>query len=630
MLFRETIINVRGIMERERKRGIANLILGLFCSVIVTLTLLGFSLLSIHYNQAYDIPKIENCSLNVSDYKLEERKVDYLLNGDFEFFYHQWIESEATEENKTGIITLPSHWNDSFALPSVGYASYRIRIDGVRDGDFYSVVLNSFRAPFRAFINHKLVAQSGTLSKEAFSSHVSGFMDLNDPYEVKNENSLILTLEIGYNTFGGFYSAPWLTASHFSNATASLSSTITLIITLMIGTLLLLCVVSFFFFRGVKKTDRSFLFDFLLCLFLMLNQLTCKDGSLLFSKYGLIDYRITACFSFVFLSLVILSLVFKVRQKTEIAKYALWVLPPLLFLIAVFSFTKWNIFFIAFLLFSLICLLAFYLYKNKDDLLSKTLSSLSITLVIALSSIELLDYLGFFVFGSEGIVSLVMTLIALTSVLEIGKRVKHLSKEKEEGEKTKKDLHQEKAKSLALQIQPHFIFNSLSSIQSLYRESNEKGEDALITFSSHLRHQIDSFDHELIPFAEEMENIQNYAHLFSLEKRREVDMICNIDVDDFLVPAFSLEPFVENSLKHGKLDTKEDGLIVISTHEENNVIVIQIEDNGVGFSKDLISEKSHGMDNAKARLSMLLGADVEIVSSEKGVMVNIRFERKKK
>lgn len=615
-------------MEQERKHGKASLILGILCSVLLALAFTGASFLSLHYNQAYNIPKIEDCSLNVSAYKLEERKVDYLLNGDFEFFYNQWIESEQAEENKTGIITLPSHWNDSFPLPSVGYASYRLHIDGVKEGDFYSVVLNSFRAPFRAFINHKLVAQSGTLSKEAFSSHASGFMDMSDPYEVKNENSLLLTLEIGYNTFGGFYSAPWLTASHFSSATASLSSTITLIITLMVGTLLLLCVVSFFFFRGIKKTDHSFLYDFLLCLFLMLNQLCCKDGSLLFSKYNLVDYRINACLSFLFLSGVILSLAFKMKQKSEKAKYVLWVIPPLLLLLTFFSFTKWNIFFVIALLLSLVSLLYLYLYRSKEDWLSKTLSSLSITLVIALTGIELLDYLGFFVFGSEGVVSLIMTLIALNSVLEIGKRVKHLSKEKEEGEKTKKDLHQEKAKSLALQIQPHFVFNSLSSIQSLYRESQEKGEDALLTFSSHLRHQIDSFRNELIPFTEEMENIQNYVHLFSLEKGHDIDVICNIETDDFFVPAFSLEPFVENSLKHGKLETKKDGVITISTQEEKNIITLQIEDNGVGFSIDGISEKSHGIENAKARLSMLLDANVDIISCAEGTKISVRFERK--
>ncbi len=608
----------------------ANIIIACVCGFFIALVLSLFSALSLNYNSFYNTPKVKDCSLDLTSYRIKDREVDYLLNGEWEFFYNEWIETDG-EAEKTGIISLPSHWNDVYSLPSVGYASYRISIIGVEEGEEFGVCLNGFRAPFRAFINHKLVYESGTLSKEAHGSKVAGIATSNDPYKVEGETSLTLTLEIGYNTFGGFYDAPWLKSIDIYRGVVTFSDTILFTIISIFGIFVILSVVSFCFFRGVRKSNRFFIFDFLTCLFLLLNLATSKDGNLIISQFGLLDYRVFAALSFLFMLGAIVSFVLKINKNTKKAHYSLCLFIPLYLLIAIFSFTRWNlVFVIAYAVISL-ALLFYYLYKSSDSLREKIGNAISLSLIILLSTVEMLDYLGFFIFGTEGVISLGMGLFALNMAYGIGREIAVYAKKSKEGEEAKEGLSKEKARSLALQMEPHFIFNNLSSIQALYREGLEKGEDALLTFSSYLRNQLESFGNELIPFNEEINNITNFAHLISLQKGHEVDIVCNIEEDDYQVPAFSIEPFVENALKHSGIYEKEDGHIIISSFEKDGYISIEIADNGHGFSLEEVNknEKACGMKNAKNRLKMLLNATTSIVSSEEGTIVTIAFRRVK-
>lgn len=91
-----------------------------------------FSLyVSNNYNKIYNIPKINNCVLNLNDYDINTRKVDYLLNRSWEFYYNQWIVSDNEENKCLGTISLPSHWNDCFDISPNGYASYKLKITNV-------------------------------------------------------------------------------------------------------------------------------------------------------------------------------------------------------------------------------------------------------------------------------------------------------------------------------------------------------------------------------------------------------------------------------------------------------------------------------------------------------------------
>lgn len=84
-------------------------------------------ILTFNYNRIYNLPKINEITLNIKDYNIDDRKVDFLLNGEWDFYYNQWIVTD-NDNNLTGKITLPNHWNDCFNIPSSGYASYKLNI----------------------------------------------------------------------------------------------------------------------------------------------------------------------------------------------------------------------------------------------------------------------------------------------------------------------------------------------------------------------------------------------------------------------------------------------------------------------------------------------------------------------
>ena len=159
------------------------------------------------------------------------------------------------------------------------------------------------------------------------------------------------------------------------------------------------------------------------------------------------------------------------------------------------------------------------------------------------------------------------------------------------------------------QIQPHFLHNSLTSIIYYIDKDPEKAKDALVNFSKYLRSNLDSVNtKDMIPFVEELEHTRMYLALEKLRFEDNLDIEYDIREKDFLVPALSLQPMVENAVKHGirKSETGK-GTVKISTKEDDNTYVIVVEDSGSGFDTDMLKtmDDTHiGVKNVMRRLYM--------------------------
>lgn len=186
-----------------------------------------------------------------------------------------------------------------------------------------------------------------------------------------------------------------------------------------------------------------------------------------------------------------------------------------------------------------------------------------------------------------------------------------------------------KMKVLIEQIKPHFIFNALTAIKSHYHSDLEAGDTALDLFSEYMRKSLSLIDTEVIPFGVELENIAYYIDFINTMRGDPFQLIYNIDVTDFNVPAFSLQPFIENAVKYSKVNHKEDGYIMISSAEDGDFIELKISDNGVGFDISSLKEGAHGINNSIERFKLLFGADVKIDSKiSVGTEIVIRLKRK--
>lgn len=171
------------------------------------------------------------------------------------------------------------------------------------------------------------------------------------------------------------------------------------------------------------------------------------------------------------------------------------------------------------------------------------------------------------------------------------------------------------------QIQPHFLFNTLSAIHALCAE-NPEAQRALFTFSDYLRGNMDSLTQTTpIPFTREMAHVRHYLWLEGLRFEERLRVVYDIQVEDFLLPVLTLQPLVENAVRHGVTKRRGGGTITIHTEETHSGHRVTVLDDGVGFDPKgpLSAERPHtGIANVRARLATMCGGDLTIQSSPGG------------
>ncbi len=181
------------------------------------------------------------------------------------------------------------------------------------------------------------------------------------------------------------------------------------------------------------------------------------------------------------------------------------------------------------------------------------------------------------------------------------------------------------------QIQPHFVYNSLSAISTLITIDPEKAQEALDNFTEYLRRNLSSLtDVKLIPFEDELKHIETYISLEKLRFDDRINVIYDLKTTDFNVPVLSIQPIVENAIKHGILKKVEGGTLKISTYEAEDSYVIVIEDNGVGFNNDDVKkeENHYGIDNIKYRIKNMCNGSLDIKSViNKGTIATITLKK---
>jgi len=172
-----------------------------------------------------------------------------------------------------------------------------------------------------------------------------------------------------------------------------------------------------------------------------------------------------------------------------------------------------------------------------------------------------------------------------------------------------KELRSLEKAALQSQMNPHFIFNSLNSIQNFIM-SNDKlaAMDYLSQFAKLIRLTLNASSEEVISLYEEVQMLNHYLSLEKLRFKSKFDFIVNVDMDlhlhDTQIPPILIQPLVENAIKHGMKDRSEGGKIGVMFARKDDKIVVTVRDNGTGFSEDDCNSlhKSMGMDITKKRL----------------------------
>ena len=200
----------------------------------------------------------------------------------------------------------------------------------------------------------------------------------------------------------------------------------------------------------------------------------------------------------------------------------------------------------------------------------------------------------------------------------------------EQQAKIARDLSESQFRLMMNQLKPHFIRNSLATIRVITRHDPQKAYDLLYDFTQYLSYNIDSMrGSELTTFAEELKHIREYTNIEQEHMRHRLKMVYEIGPTDFEIPPLSIEPFVENAVKHGVWPRREGGTVWVGSSETDKAYVVMIRDDGVGFDPENPPPpvpRSHGigMKYAIERIKTMVSGEVKIESeSGKGTTITI-------
>ena len=179
------------------------------------------------------------------------------------------------------------------------------------------------------------------------------------------------------------------------------------------------------------------------------------------------------------------------------------------------------------------------------------------------------------------------------------------------------ELAESRISTMMSQIRPHFIYNTLGSIEQLCKLDPPKAGELVHNFSKYLRGNFGELDNpKPILMSQEMEHVHHYI---SIENVRFPDMTFTFEMnsDDFHIPALTVQPIVENAIKHGLMKLPRGGVIRVLSYETDTDYCISVEDDGVGFDTSvLIDERKHvGLRNIRERLKVMVNGTLEIEST---------------
>lgn len=196
------------------------------------------------------------------------------------------------------------------------------------------------------------------------------------------------------------------------------------------------------------------------------------------------------------------------------------------------------------------------------------------------------------------------------------------------------ELQENKVAVMLSQIQPHFLYNALSAICDLCGSEPLKAREALVDFSVYLRENMDSINSRgPVSFEQELSHIKTYLKLEQLRFADKINVEYDILTDDFRIQPLTIQPIVENAVKHGICMKENGGTITLSTFEENGIVTITVTDDGVGFDVNCSEEKdcsrSHvGLKNVRNRVNKFPDGKFTVESEKgKGTVVTISFRK---
>lgn len=177
-----------------------------------------------------------------------------------------------------------------------------------------------------------------------------------------------------------------------------------------------------------------------------------------------------------------------------------------------------------------------------------------------------------------------------------------------------REIAHQRANIMVLQMRPHFIYNAMMSIYYLCAQNPKKAQEVTLDFTTYLRKNFTAIaGEETIPFSDELEHTRAYLNIEQVQFEDSLLVDYDISHTEFRLPPLTLQPIVENAIKHGMDPENAPLRITIRTRETDSGSEIIVEDNGPGFDFKSDDNKAHlALTNIQQRLEIMCGGKMTI------------------
>lgn len=225
----------------------------------------------------------------------------------------------------------------------------------------------------------------------------------------------------------------------------------------------------------------------------------------------------------------------------------------------------------------------------------------------------------------------------VSAVTDVSEYEKRETIQRQELEQLEAKLEQARIKNSASQMQPHFLYNALSSIREIILEDPQYASDLICDFTIYLRACVNTMqNNNLVSMEQEIKSINAYVNIEKMRMGERLQVEFDLQAEEFEIVPLSIQPLVENAIRHGIYRRgRKGGTVSIKTETLTQYHVIKVEDDGVGFDYQKIREEvangvrdSTGLDNVILRLSKQLQAEVIIQSEcEVGTTITVKIPK---
>lgn len=598
---------------------------GALCAIIIIATVLVsiiLPLLSYVKPEAINNFDFKSAHADLGGYDLSETG-PISLAGEWEFYWDEHIVTDNSDRIIPDLyMDIPSAWTayeiNGKKLTSSGRASYKIVIDNIISVEPILVSVNNLPGKCRVFIDGVCVFSNrgvpGALSKTTFYSYAN-------PIEVDvGEHTLVIEVECEYSS--GLTTLPQLSTYHEYRHAEITSIAVRYIIIGVVGFFAVATILMGVF----RKRMGSQFWLLLLCIIFVFRMLISNEGYMVaHTFFGDLNYEFMTSLIFISTYIIKLCMLMYLNARLNLnIKQGILVFISMIFLVCAFvPYFVYEQIYVATIymwLQSVTYLVdAFMIYKLSGAVVNKVRYAAPFLVIYCINACAIVIdnlYLNGYIAGEVSYImpSACMFFIALMIVLYLVDSLDYYKQAQKTAE-LKRELSELNTTLMISQIQPHFLYNALNTIKYMTKKDPKTAEKAIVKFSNYLRANMDSLTQkEPIPFTKELEHVKNYIDIEQLRFGERLTIEYDIEVDAFTIPPLTIQPIVENAIKHGVNQKPKGGTVRISTREAEKAFVVIVSDNGVGYdvNQTLDDGRSHvGIKNIKKRLRTMLGATVE-------------------